>query len=122
MYSKKMKYRIETKMTNGARRQKRDMCTGAHTRLKGGGGTGRKGAIAVPLSRNWLYFSMSCYSRVMAVCSKVLWGALCHPAMCRRRSSANATRGTKAESEEMMGWLNLHKLRAADFRGERSLL
>lgn len=49
IHSKKQKYRKETPSRNGSRVRKRVMDTGVHRKLAGAGGTGRKGAIAVPM-------------------------------------------------------------------------
>tara|TARA_R110002003_G_scaffold149_7_gene13566 strand:+ start:30457 stop:30594 length:138 start_codon:yes stop_codon:yes gene_type:complete len=43
-----VKYNVETPSKNGRRKRKRKRDTGVHRKLDGAGGTGRKGAIAVP--------------------------------------------------------------------------
>jgi hypothetical protein len=80
-HSKTQKYTVETKSRNGIRNRKSPIEGSVQTMLDGAGGTGKKGAIAVPnfvvsylklmqksyiscdvyvpLSRNWLYFSIA---------------------------------------------------------------
>jgi hypothetical protein len=43
-----VKYNVETPSKNGRRKRKRKSDTGVQRKLDGAGGTGRKGAIAVP--------------------------------------------------------------------------
>ena len=47
-HSSTVKYNVETPSKNGRRKRKRKRDTGVHRKLDGAGGTGRKGAIAVP--------------------------------------------------------------------------
>jgi hypothetical protein len=49
IHSKKQKYATETNSSGGRRTRNKVMETGHQRKLAGAGGTGRKGAIAVPV-------------------------------------------------------------------------
>lgn len=51
MNSRPKKYKSEKAMTKGVRTQKRKRYIGCQRMPTGGGGTGRKGAIAVPVPK-----------------------------------------------------------------------